>query len=43
MPVRIFYPYFELCFDAKGKPADTKQLAALLDGISKNKDRKSVV
>jgi hypothetical protein len=37
MPVQIPYPYFELEFDAKGKPADSKQLAALLDGLQKNK------
>src|SRR6476660_9909412 len=36
MPVQISYPYFELEFDAKGKPSDAKQLPALLDGLKKN-------
>lgn len=33
MPVQIPYPYFELEFDAKGKPADAKQLPALVEGL----------
>ena len=33
MPVQIPYPYFELEFDAKGKPTDPNQLTALLDGL----------
>jgi hypothetical protein len=37
MPVQIPYPYFELEFDAKGKPTDAKQLTALIDGLRKNK------
>lgn len=37
MPVQIPYPYFELEFDAKGKPSDAKQLPALLDGLKTNK------
>ena len=36
MPVQIPYPYFELEFDAKGKPTDAKQLPALIDGLRKN-------
>jgi hypothetical protein len=28
MPVQIPYPYFELEFDASGKPTDAKQLPA---------------
>jgi hypothetical protein len=35
MPVSIPYPYFELRFDAKGKPADAAQLTALLDGLGR--------
>jgi hypothetical protein len=34
MTVNIPYPYFELGFDAKGKPADAAQLPALLDGLA---------
>ncbi len=37
MPVQIPYPYFELEFDANGKPTDAKQLPALIDGVQKNK------
>ena len=37
MPVQIPYPYFELEFDAKGKPTDATQLPALIDGLRKNK------
>lgn len=37
MPVQIPYPYFELEFDASGKPTDAKQLPALIDGLEKNK------
>jgi len=37
MPVQIPYPYFELEFDANGKPTDAKQLPALIDGLQKNK------
>jgi hypothetical protein len=37
MPVQIPYPYFELEFDAKGKPTDAAQLPALIDGLRKNK------
>ena len=36
MPVRIPYPYVELRFDAKGKPADAAQLPALLDGLTRH-------
>jgi len=34
MPIDIPYPYFELGFDAKGKPVDAAQLPALLDGLA---------
>ena len=34
MPVQIPYPYFELEFDAKGKPADAKQLDTLIAGLA---------
>jgi hypothetical protein len=37
MPVQIPYPYFELEFDASGKPTDAKQLPALIDGLKKSK------
>ncbi len=36
MPITIPYPYFELRFDAKGKPADAAQVTALLDGLAAN-------
>jgi hypothetical protein len=34
MPVNIPYPYFELRFNAKGKPEDDTQLPALLDALA---------
>src|SRR5262245_55530145 len=34
MPINIPYPYFELGFDAKGKPVDSAQIPALLDGLA---------
>src|SRR5512144_2903520 len=34
MPISIPYPYFELRFDAKGKPVDPAQLDTLLDGLA---------
>lgn len=34
MPINIPYPYFEIRFDAKGKPEDPAQLPALLDGLA---------
>lgn len=37
MSVQIPYPYFELRFDANGKPADPNQLTALLDGLRQSK------
>src|SRR6476469_3858017 len=37
MPVQIPYPYFELRFDANGKPVDPHQLSTLLDGLRQGK------
>jgi hypothetical protein len=37
MPVQIDYPYFELQFDGKGKPALANQLTALIDGLKQHK------
>ena len=37
MPVQIAYPYFELTFDGKGRPADANQLNALIDGLKQKK------
>ena len=37
MPVQIAYPYFELTFDGKGKPANASQLNALIDGLKQHK------